>query len=84
MIEIEGCREGDRQDEAGRGDAGPDAAGGTAHEARTASTRGKNIRLCLVDVNFNPFLVHISDILVNSVNRPRFQGKYFVRHFSRG
>ena len=37
-----GCGEGDRQDEAGRGDAGPDAAGGPAHEARAAPTRGKS------------------------------------------
>ena len=36
-----GCGEGDRQDEAGRGDAGADAAGGPAHEARPAPTRGK-------------------------------------------
>ena len=36
-----GCGEGDRQDEAGRCDAGADAAGGPAHEARPAPTRGK-------------------------------------------
>ena len=36
-----GGGKGDRQDEVGRGHAGPDAPGGPAHEASPAPPRGK-------------------------------------------